>query len=127
MKLFKIVSVAFWIIRQFFISNPFEVLGEGIPVVLDGKEVFLTPDVLNWIAGLGLPTLTFGIVGLYYKSGTAPVVGSALYMIFFLMHTGLLHLVSLAYPKIWLIFFIVVLYVGFHVFILSVKRRCEHL
>ncbi len=119
MKLYSILSFLFWIIRQFFIPNPFEVLGDGITLMINGTPLLLTPDTLNWIAGFGLPAFTFAIVGLYYLRGSEPAAGSILYMVFFCVHTGILHLMSLAYPAIWLIILIGVVYIGLHIAALS--------
>lgn len=122
-KLYKKLSVLFWFIRQFCMPNPFEVLGEGVTVVLNEVPILLTPDILNWIAGLGLPTFTFIIVGLYYISGSAPAAGSLLYMFFFCVHTGILYLMCLAYPANWLVVLISIAYLGVHLVALSIKRR----
>ena len=118
MKAYISLSALFWFIRQFFIPNPFEVLGEGITVMIRGAPVLLTPDVLNWIAGGVIPAFTFFIVGLYYIKNSDPVAGSCMYMIFFCVHTGLLHLMALAYPAIWLIVLIFVVYIALHVAVL---------
>lgn len=95
--------------------NPFEVLGEGITVVISGAEVLLTPDTLNWIAGGVLPIITFIVVGIYYVSRSCPAWGSILYMFFFCLHTGLLYLMSAAYPSTFLIVLIFVGYIALHV------------
>lgn len=126
-KLYRMLSVLFWFIRQFFMPNPFEVLGDGITVIIDEVPILLTPDVLNWIAGLGLPAFTFLVVGLYYESRSAPAAGSLLYMIFFCVHTGILYLMSLAYPAIWLIVVIAVVYIGIHTVVVIVGRRTDFL
>ena len=105
--------------------NPFEILGEGVTVILNEVPIFLTPDILNWIAGLGLPAFTFLIVGLYYIGGSAPAAGSLLYMIFFCAHTGILYLMCLAYPTSWLVILIVVVYFGLHLVVLTMKRRID--
>lgn len=119
------MSALLWAVRQFFMPNPFEALGEGLEVVLNEVPILLTPDILNWIAGLGLPAFTFLIVGLYYVGGSAPVAGSLLYMFFFCVHTGILHLMCLAYPVTWLIVLIAVAYIGIHLLALSIKRRVD--
>lgn len=117
------LSVAFWVIRQFFMPNPFEVLGEGITVTIGDAPILLTPDRLNWIAGLFLPAITFAIVGWYYRSGSFPVLGSVLYMIFFCLHTFILYLMSWAYPSIFLIVLIGIVYIGLHVGIEILRRK----
>ena len=114
-KLYLALSGIFWFIRQFFMPNPFEVLGEGIAITVLGSSLVLTPEILNWIAGLFLPSITFVIVGLYYSRGSCPVWGSLLYMFFFCLHTFILYLMSWAYPYILIIVLIAVVYIALHV------------
>ena len=123
--MYHILSVVLWLIRQFFIPNPFEVLGDGITIMLGNSPLLLTPDILNWIAGLVLPAFTFGTVGIYYSSGEEPAFGSILYMVFFCIHTGILYLMSLAYPAIWLIVLIGVVYIGLHIAVIVLKHSSE--
>lgn len=77
--------------------------------------VLLTPEILNWIADPIIATLTFLIVGLYYISGTAPALGSILYMLFYAIHIGLLYLLLSIYPTIWLMILIALLYLAIHI------------
>lgn len=122
-KLYLTLSGLFWFIRQFFMPNPFEVLGEGITVTMGSTAILLSPDVLNWIAGLFLPTITFIIVGLYYIRGSFPVGGSILYMAFFCLHNLILYLMSWAYPSEFLIALILIVYIGLHVGVVILKRK----
>lgn len=117
------VATIFWVIRQFFMPNPFEVLGSGIAITILGSPILLTPEILNWIAGLFLPALTFAIVGLYYSRGSCPAWGSFLYMFFFCLHTFILYLMSWGYPSILFIVFIAVVYIGLHVAINIFKNQ----
>ena len=117
------MSTLLWFVRQFAIPNPFEVLGEGVTVMLGETPLLLTPEILNWIAGLGLPALTFAVVGIYYSRGEFPSWGSFLYMVFFCVHTGILHLMSLAYPAVWLIVLIGVVYIGLHIAVITLINR----
>ena len=119
----KFLSTIFWIIRQFFLPNPFEVLGEGIIVTLGGAPLLLTPEILNWIAGLVLPALTFIVVGIYYSRGEFPSLGSFLYMVFFCVHTGILYLMSLVYPAIWLVILVGVIYIGLHITVITLINK----
>ena len=126
-KLYLTLAGIFWAIRQFFMPNPFEVLGEGITVTIADAPILLSPDVLNWIAGLFLPAITFGIVAWYYRKGSFPVLGSILYMIFFCIHTFILYLMSWAYPSIFLIVLIAVAYIGLHVGFEILRRKIHEL
>lgn len=126
-KLYLTLAGIFWAIRQFFMPNPFEVLGEGITVTIADAPTLLSPDILNWIAGLFLPAITFGIVAWYYRKGSFPVLGSILYMIFFCIHTFILYLMSWAYPSIFLIVLIGVAYIGLHVGFEILRRKIHEL
>ena len=121
--LYGTLSGIFWFIRQFLMPNPFDVLGEGITVAIGGAPFLLSPDALNWIAGLFLPAFTFAVVGLYYARYSFPALGSILYMIFFCLHTFILYLMSWAYPSIFLIVLIGVVYIGLHVGYLVLERK----
>lgn len=122
-KVYYVLSGLFWAIRQFGAPNPFEILAPGITVKLNGASIFLTPDVLNWIAGCILPTITFGVVGLYYVSGSFPELGSFLYMFFFVIHSSILSLMASVYPNYWLLALIAVVYIGIHIGIIKLQNH----
>lgn len=82
----------------------------------------LSPELLNWIADPIIASLTFLIVGLYYISGTAPAIGSILYMVFYVIHIGLLYLLLSIYPITWLMILIVALYITSHI-VIVIKFR----
>ena len=123
MKIYAFLSMVFWLIRQFYMPNPFEVLGDGVTIVLYEVPILLTPYILNWLAGLVLPFFTFGVTGLYYISRSNPALGSVLYMGFFCVHVGILHLMSSIYPLYWLIVLIILAYVALHIMALILKSR----
>lgn len=111
------------LIRQFAIPNPFEALGEGIIISLGDVPFTLTPEILNWIADPIIFSVTFGIVGLYYRKGSAPALGSFLYMLFYCVHIGLLYWVLSMYPTVWQMVLIGCLYVALHISALIIKCR----
>ena len=125
--IYKILSVAFWFIRQFYMPNPFEALGEGITVTISGAELLLTPDVLNWITGGVLPTITFLVVGIYYISRSCPAWGSILYMVLFCVHTALLYLMCMAYPSTFLIILILVGYIAIHIGLITLGNKIRNI
>ena len=88
--LYEIMAVASGLIRQFCLSNPFEALGEGLQVTIEGNPIVLHPEVLNLIASLFLPTVTYLVVNFYYQKGSNPALGSFLYLVFFIVHNWLL-------------------------------------
>ena len=114
-KIYTALATLFWLIRQFVIPNPFEALGEGLTIIIGESPLLLSPELLNWIADPIIASLTFLIVGLYYISGTAPAVGSILYMVFYVIHIGLLYLLLSIYPTIWLMILIALLYIAIHI------------
>ena len=77
-KLFPIVS---FIIRNFYLPNPFGNFQNGV--------------VINLIIEPILQGFTFAIVSLFYEKGSAPAWGSFLYLFFYSLHTTLLILCSM--------------------------------
>ena len=119
------IAGIFYLIRQFAIPNPFDALGAGLTIYLGESALLLTPEVLNWLADPLIYGFTFGVVGLYYISGTAPVLGSILYMVFYCIHIGLLYLILSCYPITWLMIVIAVAYIALHVAALILKSRID--
>jgi len=76
------------LIRQLFLPNPFECFGE---------KAF----VYNWIASLLLAFASFRLVGLIYTKGSAPALGSFLYLAVYAALTGLLWLLGQAAFAWW--------------------------
>ena len=118
MKIYATIATIFWIIRQYAIPNPFEALGDGITIILADSPFLLSPEILNWIADPIISGMTFLIVGLYYMRGSAPALGSILYMVFYTIHIGLLYLLLSIYPLFWLMIVIVLLYIMIHILLI---------
>ena len=110
-------------IREFCLANPFEILGEGLIVNMGGSAILLHPTTLNWIANLFIPGLTYCIVGIYYEERSNPVLGSFLYLIFFVVHNSLLELMCRFGFTKWAIVIIGGLYIVCHI---AVNRIREH-
>lgn len=124
-KIFTIVSTLFWIIRQYAIPNPFDALGAGLTIYIGESALLLTPEVLNWLADPLIYGVTFIVVGLYYRSGSEPVLGSILYMVFYCIHIGLLYLILSCHPITWLMIVIAVAYIALHIAALILKSRID--
>jgi len=95
--MYKLVAGISSIIRQFCSPNPFEP----------------RPDAwfLNLIAEPFVHLITYVVTGLFYRSGSAPALGSLLYLTFYYVHTGLIMLMGyFQFTKIAIII-IVVLYI----------------
>ncbi|MDD2494688.1 MAG: hypothetical protein PHE29_05800 [Tissierellia bacterium] len=74
--MYKLIALISTIIRLFCLPNPFETLEYGY--------------IINYIVEPMFHLLTYNIVGLYYRRGKAPAVGSFLYLMFYAIHTGLI-------------------------------------
>jgi len=112
--MYKLIVAISILIRQFCIPNPFDALGEGLVVNIRETSLLLPPEVLNWVAEPFMHAVTFAAVGLYYDRGSAPALGSFLYLLFYCIHTFLLWLMSLAGFATWAVVLIVVLYIVCH-------------
>lgn len=80
-KFYEFIKGSSILIRQFILPNPFD----GIQYA----------ELYNWGAGLALYPITYMIVGLFYSSGSNPVIGSIMYLFFYAVHTGLIMLAGL--------------------------------
>lgn len=112
--MYKLIAAISILIRQFCIPNPFDALGDGLIVNIEETSILLPPGVLNWVAEPFMHMVTFVIVGLYYDRGSAPALGSFLYLLFYCVHTFLLWLMSLAGFSTWAVVVIVALYIACH-------------
>lgn len=74
--MYKLIKLSSILIRQFLLPNPFSALPYG--------------ELYNWLATILLVPITYFIVGLFYESRTAPVLGSFLFLFFYLIHTCIL-------------------------------------
>lgn len=120
--MYKLMFIFSFIIRQYFIANPFEALGDGLTVNIGESSTLLSPWMLNIIAEPFIHLATYGIVGFYYERGEEPLVGSILYLIFYCVHIFLLWLTSLTGFAMWAIVLIVIIYVGLHIALFRLKN-----
>ena len=74
--LYKIIKFIGVLVRFYYIPNPFSSLANG--------------EIINYAAEPFLHIVTFGVVGIYYKSRSNPAAGSLLYTLFYFIHVGLL-------------------------------------
>lgn len=103
--MYKSMIIISFVVRLFFMPNPFEALGAGATTI--------SPFVLNLIAELVLHTLTFAVVGLYYGGGSRGW-GSFLYLGNYCVHTFILWLMSSAGFAIGPVLLILFVYVVSH-------------
>ena len=102
--MYNIVCLISVIDRQFFMANPFEDAAIEVP---------LGPIFFNMITGAMLVPTTYMVVGIFYKRRSSPAVGSMLFLIFYLVHNGLLVLMSKAEFNKIIIGIILVAYIAF--------------
>lgn len=119
--MYKLIAAISILIRQFCIPNPFDALGDGLIVNIGETSILLPPGVLNWVTEPIMHMVTFAIVGLYYDRGSAPALGSFLYLLFYCLHTFLLWLMSLAGFSTWAVVVIVVLYIACHMSLTKIR------
>lgn len=74
--MYRLIAWLSKLIRIFIIPNPFGNLEYGL--------------LINIMAEPILHIITFGVVGLFYNTGSAPAFGSFLYLLFYIIHVGLL-------------------------------------
>lgn len=91
--MYKIIAFISVIIRNAFLPNPFEPLGDIVLTIAD-IPFTITPDMLNLIIEAPLHLVTFAVVGLYYLKGSCPSIGSIFYLVFYVVHVFLIYICS---------------------------------
>lgn len=122
-KLYSVIAALSVFVRQFVLPNPFEPLGENFTLSIKNVGIPLTPEIANWIAEPILHIITFAIVGIYYSRGkNEPALGSFLYLLFYTIHVGLIHIVSCFYFTWAAIIITLFVYVAVHI-VVNVLRN----
>lgn len=133
--MYTIISFLSRFIRENMLPNPFEVLCEEFNVDFFGLVVPMTPDLFMFLLEtFVLGSVTYFIVGRYYRKGVnSPVRGSILYLSFYCLHIGLLHLMSMFYFNavacgiiiaVYLILHIIVLYYKHNSYLMRRRHKC---
>ena len=90
--MYGIVSLLSLLIRNFLLPNPFESFA-GQEISAFSTKFIIEPITANWITEAILFSITFSVVGLYYKREMKmPTLGSILFFAFYCIHTGLVYL-----------------------------------
>lgn len=114
--MYIIIAIISVVVRMFVLPNPFDPLGDVVNITLFNVTLSLTPTILNWIAEPFLHCLAFSVTGIYYSRGSQDAgVGSFLYLLFYVIHTGLLMLMSVAHFAWWVVVPLIVLYLLGHI------------
>ena len=108
-RLLALISV---LIRQLCLPNPFETLPYGT----------MTNTMINIIIEPLLYKLTYCVVGLYYSKGSSPVFGSIIYLVFYVLHIGLIMLMGFFH---WSIISISIIFILYIIFIIFIKVKSE--
>ena len=95
LSLYGIITIVSLIVRQFVLPNPFECFGD--------KAI-----LINWIAEPIIQVFAYAVVGFFYVKGSAPALGSVLYLITYALIVGLLWLFGLFSFAWWWVLIIVV-------------------
>jgi len=96
-KIYALMTVISVLIRQFALPNPFECFGESA-------------DLINWIAEPIMHAIAYGIVGLFYVRGSAPLLGSIAYLVTYALLTGVLWVMGIfSFAWWWVLILVMVL------------------
>lgn len=108
LSLYGLIVSASTIVRQFVLPNPFECFGDSAVLI-------------NWIAEPFIHIVAFLIVRNFYISGSAPALGSLLYLLTYAIIVGVLWGLGLAEFAWWsiLLAVIIVVAIGFGIYKLS--------
>lgn len=98
------------VVRQFCLPNPFECFGD-------------MAALYNWIASFALAPASYGLVGLVYEKGSAPALGSLLYLVAYAVLTGVLWVLGQASFAWWAIVGMVALIVAAVLLIRKITER----
>lgn len=123
--MYHLIAELSWFIRQFCISNPFELMTKTPCVDVCGMQIPVGTEILNMIASGVLPYFTFAVVGLYYKKGSCPPLGSFLFLVFYLIHNEILEVMCKVNFETSKMIWIISIFVFIHIAILCVKNKIE--
>ena len=110
-SLYPLVTIISIIIRQFFLPNPFECFGD--------KAI-----VLNWLAEAIIHIVAFTLVGLVYRKGSNPGLGSFLYLLTYAFLVGVLWILGLFKFAWWWILIVIIAFIGI---VLGIRFLCNKL
>ncbi len=105
--MYKVMFIASLLTRQFLLPNPFEPLGDSFAVA----GMVLSPLFLNLLAEPILHVASFGAAGIFYRGGAAEE-GSFFYLVFYMVHVGIIYAMSLAHFAWWAMALILAAYIA---------------
>lgn len=121
--MYKLMMIVSYLIRQFYLPNPFESMGHQISIPIGMFELQIPPILLNMLVEPVIYAFTFMIVGIYYEKRSMPALGSFLYLMFYAIHVGVLLLMAMFNFSVMAVILIMALYFAGHisVFIINMK------
>ena len=126
-KLYGILATISILVRQFVLPNPFDPLGEEFVITIKDVVIPLYPLVLNLLAEPILHAITFAIVGIYYHKGHHnPALGSFLYLLFYVIHVGMIYIVSSFGFSFVAMVIVVITYMVLHIGINILKNKLAY-
>lgn len=106
--LYKLMSACSVIIRLFYLPNPF--------------QATQLPELYNYLLEPVIHALTYGVVGLFYRRRSAPALGSLLYLIFYIVHSGAIYLIIKLNISTTVICIVAVVYIVILCMAASIKK-----
>lgn len=97
--IYGVISIISFLVRQFLLPNPFECFGDRAVII-------------NWIAGPVILLISYALVGLVYKKGSNPALGSILFLVTFCLITGILWILGIFRFAWWWILLCVTVLIG---------------
>ena len=108
-KLYALMTIISTLVRQFALPNPFECFGD-------------TAWLYNLIAEPIIHVVALALVGLIYRKGEFPALGSFLYLVAYAAITGILALMGVFSFAWWWVLIIVVAMIGIGVLLAKIGR-----
>lgn len=122
--MYNLVAMVSFIIRQFCLPNPFEPLCNSVTIELTNITIPVGADLLNWFIAPILHSVTFVVVGMYYRRGeNNPLMGSLLYFVFYCIHTAMIYAMSDFNFSKMSMFAIAVVYIFIHIGINAIRNK----
>lgn len=126
--MYKLIACLSLFIRNFVLPNPFEQLPIPLYITISGIEITIPVVILNWIAESFLYPITFMVVGVYYQKGIDnPAKGSALYLLFYCIHVGMLFIMSCFQFSRIIIIITIISYITLHIGFNVIKNKLSYI
>ena len=106
--LYKLMSACSVIIRLFYLPNPF--------------QATQFPELYNYLLEPVLHVLTFNVVGLFYRKRSALALGSLLYLVFYIIHSGAIYILLKLDVSTTVMWIVAVVYMVILCMAVSVKK-----